>query len=423
MKVATEDTGASTCTVGLWINAGSRYETAETNGVAHFLEHMIFKGTQKRSQNALELEVENMGAHLNAYTSREQTVYYAKCFSKDLGKAVDILSDITQNSILGEDEIERERGVILREMQDVEQNSQEVVFDYLHATAYQGTSLGRTILGPIKNIQSLKKTDLLDYIKTHYTADRIVLAGAGGVDHEKLVDLAEQHFGGLPQGSLKPPQLAPARYTGSDLREREDTMPFAHVALSVEGTAWDNPESVALMVANTGIGSWDRSYGGSGGMVMNRLGGRCAESSLCHSYQAFNTCYSDTGLWGVYYVAELKDVEGMMWNIMDEWLHWTKSVPDLEIDRAKRLLKTNLQLQLDGTTPICEDIGRQMLCYGRRIPMDEMEARVDCLSGDDVRSVVYKYVYDKCPSVAAIGPIEGLADYNRIKGLTYWIRI
>merc|ERR1712004_870813 len=146
LRIASENSGIPTATVGLWIDAGSRYENAKNNGVAHFLEHMAFKGTSKRSQMDIELEVENMGAHLNAYTSREQTVYYAKCFSKDLNRAVEILSDIIQNSTLGEQEIERERGVILREMQEVETNLQEVVFDYLHATAYQGTALGRTIL-------------------------------------------------------------------------------------------------------------------------------------------------------------------------------------------------------------------------------------------------------------------------------------
>jgi processing peptidase subunit beta len=137
----------------LWIDAGSRYENDQNNGVAHFLEHMAFKGTDKRSQTDLELEIENLGAHLNAYTSREQTVFYAKCLREDVPKALEILADIIQNSKLGENEIERERGVILREMQEVETNLQEVVFDHLHAVAYQGTSLGRTILGPTGNIR------------------------------------------------------------------------------------------------------------------------------------------------------------------------------------------------------------------------------------------------------------------------------
>lgn len=138
------------------------------------MEICHFQGTAKRSQTDLELEIENIGAHLNAYTSREQTVFYAKCLAQDVPKAVDILSDIIQNSKFGENEIERERGVILREMQEVETNLQEVVFDHLHATAYQGTPLGQTILGPTENIKSLKRDDLLNYIKTNYGPPRYV---------------------------------------------------------------------------------------------------------------------------------------------------------------------------------------------------------------------------------------------------------
>merc|ERR1711942_102490 len=251
MKVATEDNGGMTATVGLWIDTGSRYETAATNGVAHFLEHMAFKGTQKRTQTELELEVENMGAHLNAYTSREQTVYYAKCLSSDIGNAVEILSDIIQNSKFGEQEIERERGVILREMQEVEMNLQEVVFDHLHAVAYQGTPLGRTILGPAKNIKSISRDDLVHYINTHYKGPRMVLAGAGGVNHESLCKMAETHFAKI--GTDCPHEVPidlNCRYTGSDVRVRDDTMPLAHVAIAVEGCGWTNPDNIPLMVAN-----------------------------------------------------------------------------------------------------------------------------------------------------------------------------
>ncbi|MEQ2265202.1 hypothetical protein XENORESO_003868 [Xenotaenia resolanae] len=219
LRVASEDSGLTTCTVGLWIDAGSRYENERNNGTAHFLEHMAFKGTRKRSQLDLELEIENMGAHLNAYTSREQTVYYAKAFSKDLPRAVEVLADIIQNSTLGEAEIERERGVILREMQEVETNLQEVVFDHLHATAYQSTALGRTILGPTENIKTINRGDLVEYITTHYKGPRIVLAAAGGVCHQELISLARFHFGKLPsrdQGEVPAPP--PCHFTGSEVR-------------------------------------------------------------------------------------------------------------------------------------------------------------------------------------------------------------
>jgi processing peptidase subunit beta len=200
-----------------------------------------------------------MGAHLNAYTSREQTVYYAKCFTKDLGKAVDILSDILQNSTLGEAEIERERGVILREMQEVETNLQEVVFDHLHSVAYQGTPLGRTILGPTENIKSITSKDLRDYINTHYKAPRMVLAAAGGVNHDELVKLAEKNFGSLKNDSNEIVQpLQPCRFTGSEIRVRDDDIKLAHVAIAVEGTSWSDADTIPLMVASTVLGSWDR---------------------------------------------------------------------------------------------------------------------------------------------------------------------
>ncbi|KAK0090445.1 hypothetical protein PV325_000109 [Microctonus aethiopoides] len=424
MRVASEDSGAATATVGLWIDAGSRCETDKTNGVAHFMEHMAFKGTAKRSQTDLELEIENMGAHLNAYTSREQTVFYAKCLSQDVPKAIEILSDIIQNSKLGESEIERERGVILREMQEVETNLQEVVFDHLHSIAYQGTPLGRTILGPTENIKSISRNDLVNYVRTHYGPPRFVLAGAGGVNHEQLSELADKHFGKMtgPHYDEIPPLLVPCRYTGSEIRVRDDSMPLAHIAIAVEGAGWSNADNIPLMVANTLMGAWDRSQGGG---VNNacRLAKASAEEGLCHSYQSFNTCYQDTGLWGVYYVCDPMQCEEMVWNIQREWMRLCTSVTEKEVDRAKNMLKTNMLLQLDGTTAICEDIGRQMLCYNRRIPLHELEARIDSVTAKTIHQVGMKYIYDHCPVVAAVGPVENLSDYDTLRSSMYWIRV
>lgn len=423
LRVASEDSGAATATVGLWIDAGSRYESSKNNGVAHFLEHMAFKGTSKRSQVELELAVENMGAHLNAYTSREQTVFYAKCLANDVPNAIEILADIIQNSKLAEPEIERERGVILREMQDVESNLQEVVFDHLHATAFQGTPLGQTILGPTKNIKKISKQDLQEYISNHYKPSRIVLSAAGGVEHEKLVELTKKHFSGLKgQYTSEIPDVAPCRFTGSEIRVRDDSMPLAHIALAVEGAGWSDADNIPLMVANTLIGSWDRSQGG-GANNASQLARAAAIEGLCHSFQSFNTCYKDTGLWGIYFVSEPMQIEDMLFNIQGEWMKLCTSVTEAEVERAKNLLKTNMLLQLDGTTPICEDIGRQMLCYNRRIPLHELEARIEAVNASTIREVCNKFIYDRCPAVAAIGPVEGLPDYNRIRGSMYWLRV
>lgn len=424
MRVASEDTGAPTATVGLWIDSGSRFETDANNGVAHFMEHMAFKGTTKRSQTDLELEIENMGAHLNAYTSREQTVFYAKCLSQDVPKAVEILSDIIQNSKLGENEIERERGVILREMQEVETNLQEVVFDHLHSSAYQGTPLGRTILGPTKNIKSITKKDLQDYVRTYYGPPRFVLAGAGGVEHNALVELANQHFGKMsgPHYDEIPLLDVPCRYTGSEIRVRDDTIPLAHIAVAVEGAGWADADNIPLMVANTLMGAWDRSQGG-GTSSANHLAQAGAIMGMCHSYQSFNTCYKDTGLWGVYYVCDPLSCEDFVENIQSEWMRLCVSVTEREVERAKNILKTNMLLQLDGTTAICEDIGRQMLCYNRRIPLHELEARIDSVTAKTIHDVGMKYIYNQCPVIAAVGPIENLPDYNIIRADMYRLRV
>ncbi|KAK6626623.1 hypothetical protein RUM44_009099 [Polyplax serrata] len=422
LRIASEDTGAPTATVGLWVDAGSRYETEENNGVAHFLEHMAFKGTDKRSQTDLELEIENLGAHLNAYTSREQTVFYAKCLRQDVPKALEILADIIQNSKLGEAEIERERAVILREMQEVETNLQEVVFDYLHSVAYQGTPLGRTILGPTQNIKTISREDLRNYINNTYKPPRIVLAGAGGVVHDELVNLACSLFNKLSlhyTGEI--PVVTPCRYTGSDVRVRDDTMPLAHVAVAIEGCGWCDSDNITLMIANTLIGAWDRSQGG-GTNNSSQLVENVAYTNSAHSFQSFNTCYKDTGLWGVYFVCEPKNCDDMMFLIIEEWKRLCTSVTTNEVERAKNLLKTNMLLQLDGTTPVCEDIGRQMLCYGRRIPLPELEARINMITAEQVRNVMLKYVYDRCPVVAAVGPIETLPDYNETRSMMYWLR-
>jgi processing peptidase subunit beta len=194
---------------------------------------MAFKGTKNRSQTQLEVEIENLGAHLNAYTSREQTVYHAKVFKNDIPKAMEILSDILQNSLLDDNAIARERDVILRESVEVGKQYEEVILDELHATAFQGTGLGRTILGPDDNIRNLSKADLQSYITNHYTADRFVIAAAGNVDHKQLVELAEKYFGKLPNAGANTAnarKFDPAIFTGSDKRIRYDSMSVSNLS-------------------------------------------------------------------------------------------------------------------------------------------------------------------------------------------------
>ncbi|ODV89315.1 hypothetical protein CANCADRAFT_137170 [Tortispora caseinolytica NRRL Y-17796] len=420
LTVATESMpNAQTATVGVWIDAGSRAETAANNGTAHFLEHLSFKGTSSRTQQQLELEIENIGAHLNAYTSRENTVFYAKAFKNDVPKSVEILSDILQSSKLDESAIERERDVIIREAEEVDKQYEEVVFDHLHAVAFQGQPLGRTILGPKENIMSISKKDLSDYIAQNYTGDRMVLAAAGAVDHEALVALAEKHFGSLkcapnslPIGSPRGP--APT-FIGSDVRMRDDLLPAAHIAIAVEGVSWKSPDYFTALVAQAIIGNWDRAQGSSMSQG-SRLSYLVSHYKLANSFMSFSTSYSDTGLWGIYLVTENKThIDDLVHNTLKEWNRLSYSITEGEVERAKAQLKASLLLSLDGTTAVAEDIGRQIVTTGRRMSPIEVERRVDEVDVKAVTEFAQKYLWDKDIAIAALGPIEDLFDYNRIR--------
>lgn len=424
MRVASETVvGSETATVGVWIDAGSRYETSKNNGAAHFLEHMAFKGTNKRTQQQLEVEIENMGGHLNAYTSREQTVYFAKVFKQDVGQAVEILSDILLKSKLDEGAIERERDVILREMTEVNKQQEELVLDHLHATAFQGTGLGRTILGPEENIRSLSKGDLSDYIQTHYTAPRMVISGAGAIDHSELCNLAGEHFGDLPTAPKGGVEVAmdPAVFTGSDVRIKFDSDNNAHIALAFEGASWTSEYAFPLMLLQTMLGSYDRTSG-LGKNVASKMCQEVAEHELAHSISTFNTCYKDTGLFGIYAVAPDNKLDDLMWYVMGNLVRMVHNPSDEEVERAKVNLKATMLMGLDGNSNVAEDIGRQLLTYGRRMTPAEIFSRIDAITVDDIKATAGKVINDQDHALAAVGGIHELPDYNWIRRHSYYLR-
>lgn len=424
LRVASETRPTGSAVVGMWIDAGTRFEDASVNGAAHFLEHLIFKGTKTTPQRDLEVAVENMGAHLNAYTSREQTVYYARSLKQDVPTVTKMLADILQNSEITDAAVNREKDVILREMEEVDSIPEEVVFDYLHGTAFQDSPLGRTILGPVENINAMKSADLRAYIDAHYKPQRMVLAAAGDIAHDELVAMAKEHFGSMPKDpsgttSLDLAAADPAYLVGSDVRMRDDDMQVAHFAIAFESCGWSHPDSVSFMVMQALMGSYERGAT-TGALSSYRMASRLATvAPQAKSATTFNTTYTDTGMFGVYVTSDPEELDDVAYVVMQEFVRLSQNIDEVHLENAKKALKTTLLAQLDSTTAIAEEIGRQMLVYGRRIPMTEWFARIDAVDEDAIKRVANKYLYDRELAVTARGPIHSLPDYNWLRSRTY----
>lgn len=412
----------STATVGMFIDAGSRAETTKNNGTAHFLEHLAFKGTQNRSQNGIELEIENIGSHLNAYTSRENTVYYAKSLECDIPKAMDILSDILTRSVLDPKAIERERDVIIRESEEVDKMYDEVVFDHLHAIAFKDQPLGRTILGPIENIKAIQRQDLKDYISKNYSGDRMVLVGAGAVNHNELVEYAKQYFGHLrksenpiPLGSPRGP--LPVFYS-SQKNLPESTLPTTHIALSVEGVSWSAPDYFTALCTQAIVGNWDRTLG-TGTNSPSPLAVEVSNhGTLANSYMSFSTSYADSGLWGAYIIVDSKthNIKLIVDAILKEWKRIkTGNITDNEVNRAKAQLKASLLLSLDGSTAMVEDIGRQIVTTGKRLSPEEVFERVDKITKQDIITWANYRLNSKPVSIVTLGNTDTVPNLKYIE--------
>lgn len=313
--------------------------------------------------------------------------------------------------------------MILREKEEVEKQMEEVVFDHLHSVAFPNSPLGYTILGPEDNINSIKRDDLLAYIKSNYSASRMVLAAAGAVDHDQLVKLAESAFEKLPSREVTAKPTGNSEFTGAEVRLRDDTANLAHIAIAVEGASWTSPDYFPLLVAQAVIGSWNQGQAGHGQNLSGKLAQVVSTHGLAQSFMSFNTAYSDIGLFGIYMVSDkVRQLDDLIYEVQQEWVRVCLAVTDAEVERAKLQLKAAILMSLDGTTAICEDIGRQVLTYGRRFDWQEIHKLIDAVDTKTVKQVASEYLYDRCPAVVALGNIGSVPDYSRIRAATLWLR-
>ncbi|MGB0905498.1 MAG: M16 family metallopeptidase, partial [Mangrovicoccus sp.] len=289
LRIVTERMpGLKSASLGLWITAGGRHERPEQNGIAHFLEHMAFKGTQRRSALEIAEAIEDVGGYINAYTSREMTAYYARVLENDVMLALDVISDIVLNPVFDEKEIEVERGVILQEIGQALDTPDDVVFDWLQETAFPDQALGRTILGPAERVDGFGRDDLFGFVQERYGPGQIILSAAGAVDHDEIVRAAEQIFGHMKASPFQVPE--PARFLGGERRELK-TLEQVHFTLALEGPSYRDEQIYTAQIFATALG---------GGMSSRLFQEIREKRGLCYAIFAQASAYSDTGMTTIY---------------------------------------------------------------------------------------------------------------------------
>lgn len=404
LRVVTDRVDAvESASVGVWIGAGSRFEKAEVNGVAHLLEHMAFKGTARRSAQAIAEEMDAVGGNLNAYTARETTAFYAKVLKGDVPLAIDLLADILTNARLDEEELVRERSVVLQEIGQVIDTPDDIIFDHFQSTAYPDQPLGWPVQGTAEVVGQLSRRDLAGYMARHYGAESMVVVAAGHVAHDEVVTLAERGFATLGAGTKA--ALAAGRYRGGDYREPRP-LEQLNLILGFEGVGVHAPEHDAQSVLAMALG------GGMSSRLFQEIRER---RGLAYAINAFANPFCDGGLIGIFAATGEAETPELLTVLCSEVQRLAEDLGDEEVDRARAQLKASLLMGLESTATRCDLIGHHVLLYGRPIPPGEIIRRLDAVDAAAVRRLAGR-LFRQRPTLAAIGPIRTLPDYEAVAG-------
>ncbi len=390
-----------TVSLGCWVGVGTRNERAEINGVAHLCEHMLFKGTDTRSAYAISEQIENVGGHLNAYTTREHTAYYAKVLAEDAPLALDIVADMLQHSAIDTEELERERAVVIQEIGQAIDTPDDIVFDYFQGTAYPDQGIGRPVLGSVATVSRLERPALVEYLRRHYGAPAIVVSAAGRIEHDHLVEMAEKAFRDLPRQAEN--CIVPARYVGGDYREERDIEQL-NLVIGFNGISNQNPDYYAHSVLSTLLG---------GGMSSRLFQEVREKRGLVYSIYSFAGTYLDGGLFGVYAGSSPEQAKELVPLLCHEICRVVHDVTEDELARAKAQLKAGSLMALESTMARCEHLGQQLLVFGRAIPAAEVVRKINAVDLETVRRLAAQLRRER-PTVVALGPLDHLESYDRI---------
>jgi len=393
-----------TATIGVWTDVGSRHEKPNQNGLSHMLEHMAFKGTEKRTARDIAEAIENVGGYLNAYTSREHTTYYARLLKEDVSLGLDVLADILQNSVFDGQELERERGVVIQEIGQANDTPDDIVFDYFQEAAYPDQSVGRPILGTTDLVNSFNRAELAGYMSDHYKAEQMVVVASGNFNKDDLVSQVAGQFSKL--GHARDVTREQATYHGGiELDERD--LEQVNLLIGFEGVAFEDPDFYAAQIMSMILG---------GGMSSRLFQEVREKRGLVYSIYSFMQSYVDGGSFAIHAGTSPHQVKELIPVIAEEMHKLSQSVSMDEVIRARAQMRAGLMMSLESTTSRMEQLGRQMMIFGRPIPHDEIMTQINQV--DDVAIMRYmdRMLTNNKLSLAAVGPLAHLEDYDKIAG-------
>ena len=391
-----------TVSLGIWIGAGSRSEASGEHGIAHFLEHMAFKGTARRSAREIAEEIEAVGGDLNAATSVDSTAYYARVLRKDLALALDILSDIILSPRFDRNELSRERDVILQEIGAALDSPDDIAFDLVQDAAFPDQPGGRSILGTVDSVSHFKRAQLGTYLSAHYHGPNMVLAAAGAVDHAALMQEAERRLGGF---AVDPgPEPERASYSGG-VRRSDKSFEQTHVVLAFEGAPYRHGDYFTSQIC----------AGALGGGMSSRLFQEVRERrGLCYAIYAFSSGLTDSGMFTIHAAGGPDRAHELFAVIRDELVRAAdQGFRPEEVARVKAQLKMGLLTGLESSSARAEQLARQILIYGRPLSTEELIEKVEQVQASDLQALVARMIASPL-SLATVGPIVNVARFDRV---------
>ena len=398
IRILTEQrTGTRAVSLGVWVQNGSRHEERRQGGLSHFVEHLLFKGTERRSAQRIAEEMDSVGGFINAFTGRETTCYYAKVVDEHLPLAVDVLKDIFLNSVFDPDEIERERTVILQEIASADENPEDFVHDLFSRDYFGDHPLGRPISGESGTVNGFTRDDLVGFMAERYLPGRVIIAGAGNLSHAELVDAVSGEFGALPSGSLEGADVPPD--IGHGLFQHPKELGQVHICLGAPGLPHGDPRNYVAHVLNTLLG------GGMSSRLFQEIRERRGKA---YSVYSFLSSYRDVGYLGVYVGTKAEWTREVIDLAVEEMFKVAKGdVTEAELARARNQLIGNTLLGLESADSWMSHMTRCEMHHGRQISLDEIAEGVRAVTLDAVEALARECFVAGSMTATVLGDLDG----------------